>query len=153
MPNSNLRPMAGLPSGSSKQWTWMFAAWSIAAASTLGSLFFSEVMGLPPCVLCWYQRIFMFPLAVMFTLAFFPFDLGHVRYSLTLAVGGWCFALYHCLLYAGFIPENIQPCSQGVSCADRASQQIAGLPIPVMSLAAFSMIVALLIATRKETIK
>ncbi len=91
----------------------------------------------------------MFPLAAILTLAFFPFDLGHVRYSLALALGGACVAVYHCLLYAGLIPENIQPCSQGVSCADRTSQQIAGLPIPMLSLAAFLMIIALLLAARR----
>ena len=127
----------------------MFLAWLIAVVATLGSLFFSEAMGLPPCVLCWYQRIFMFPLAVIFTMAFFPFDLGHIRYSLALGLGGWLVAAYHCLLYAGFIPENIQPCTQGVSCADRASQQIAGLPIPLMSLAAFSLIIVLLFSARR----
>ena len=141
--------MNALPTAGSRPWTWMFVGWLIAVISTLGSLFFSEVMGLPPCVLCWYQRIFMFPLAVILTLAFFPFDLGHFRYSVALAVGGWCVALYHCLLYVGLIPENVQPCSQGVSCADQASQQIAGVPIPVMSLVAFSMIIAVLIAAKR----
>ena len=129
----------------------MFCAWLIAIVATLGSLFFSEVMRLPPCILCWYQRIFMFPLAVVFTLGFFPFDVGHVKYSLALALGGWGTALYHGLLYAGFVPADIQPCSAGVSCADTASQQIAGVPIPLMSLAAFSMIIGLLIAARTGT--
>ena len=34
-----------------------YIAWFQAAVATAGSLFFSEVMDLPPCVLCWYQRI------------------------------------------------------------------------------------------------
>ena len=46
-------------------WLLIFGAWLIAAGSTLGSLFFSEVMELIPCVLCWYQRIFLFPLAII----------------------------------------------------------------------------------------
>ena len=46
-------------------WMLVFASWLIATASTLGALFFSEVMKLPPCVLCWYQRIFMFPLVLL----------------------------------------------------------------------------------------
>ncbi len=102
-----LAPVTGQSVVSNLRWTWMFCAWLIAVASTLGSLFFSEVMDLPPCILCWYQRIFIFPLAVILTIAFFPFDAGHVKYSLALALGGWCVALYHCLLYAGLIPENI----------------------------------------------
>ena len=46
-------------------WNLVFAAWLVAAVATLGALFFGEVMQLPPCVLCWYQRIFMFPLALI----------------------------------------------------------------------------------------
>ncbi|WP_082321816.1 disulfide bond formation protein B [Variovorax paradoxus] len=44
-------------------------AFLVAFASTLGSLFFSEVMKLEPCVLCWYQRIAMFPLSSRLTRA------------------------------------------------------------------------------------
>ena len=42
-----------------------YAAWVIALLSTLGSLFFGEIMKLPPCTLCWYQRICMYPLVVI----------------------------------------------------------------------------------------
>lgn len=134
---------------SDARWTMIFACWLIALAATLGSLFFSEVMELPPCILCWYQRIFMFPLLVTLTVGLLPFDPGSVRYSLPLALGGFAFALYHSLLYAGLIPESIQPCSQGVSCADRATQSIASVPIPWLSLIGFTVIVALLLAARK----
>lgn len=130
-------------------WTMIFASWLIALVATLGSLFFSEVMGLPPCVLCWYQRIFMFPLAVTLAVGLLPFDPGSIRYSLPLAVGGWGVAFYHCLLYAGLIPENIQPCGQGVSCADAKSQAVGIVPIPLLSVIAFSIIIALLLAARK----
>lgn len=43
-------------------WAATFTAWLLAASATLSALFMSEIMGLAPCVLCWYQRIFMFPL-------------------------------------------------------------------------------------------
>jgi len=46
-------------------WTLIFGAWLVASVSTLSALFFGEVMQLPPCVLCWYQRIFMFPLVLI----------------------------------------------------------------------------------------
>ena len=130
-------------------WTMVFTCWVIALVATLGSLFFSEVMELPPCVLCWYQRIFMFPLLVTLTVGLLPFDVNSVKYSLPLAIGGAAVALYHCLLYAGFVSESMQPCSQGVSCADTGSQQIGGIPIPLLSMIAFSLIIALLIAARK----
>jgi disulfide bond formation protein DsbB len=43
--------------------------WLLSMVATLGSLFFSEVMGLPPCVLCWYQRVCMYPLTAISTAA------------------------------------------------------------------------------------
>ena len=69
-------------------WMLVFACWVIASTSTLGALFFSEIMQLPPCVLCWYQRIFMFPLVLLLPLGLFPFDTKVVRYGLALALAG-----------------------------------------------------------------
>jgi disulfide bond formation protein DsbB len=128
----------------------IFSCWLIATASTLGSLFFSEVMGLVPCVLCWYQRIFIFPLAIILFVAQYPLDLKVVRYALPIAVIGLLFTIYHSLLFFGFIPENMQPCSQGVSCADDSMVLFNFLPIPLLSLVAFSAIIILLLKVRKN---
>jgi disulfide bond formation protein DsbB len=65
-----------------RAWMLVFAGWIVATASVLGALFFSEVMALPPCVLCWYQRICMFPLVILLPLGLFPFDPKVVRYAL-----------------------------------------------------------------------
>ena len=67
-------------------WQYVFSAWLVAAVATVGSLFFSEVMELAPCLLCWYQRIFMFPLAVILLAGLHPLDIRVVRYALPLAV-------------------------------------------------------------------
>ncbi|NRA72765.1 MAG: disulfide bond formation protein B [Gammaproteobacteria bacterium] len=55
-------------------WLLLFLAWIIATSGTLTSLFFSEVIQLPVCSLCWYQRICMYPLVLIFPLALFPYD-------------------------------------------------------------------------------
>ncbi len=133
----------------SRQWNLLFICWLIAVSATLGSLFFSEVMERVPCVLCWYQRIAMFPLAFIFTVALFPLDVRSVRYALPIAVAGWATALYHCLLYLGVIPESMQPCTQGVSCADVKIELIGFVTIPLLSLLGFTLIIALLLAVRK----
>ena len=73
-------------------WTLVFLAWLLAATSTLGALFLSDVMRLAPCSLCWYQRIFMFSLAVVLAVGLFPLDRGVGRYGLPLAGLGWLFA-------------------------------------------------------------
>lgn len=130
------------------RWRLLFGAWLVAAVSTAGSLFFSEVMDLVPCVLCWYQRIFIFPLAVILLAGLHPLDVRVVRYALPLAVIGLLFTLYHCLLFYGFIPENLRPCSQGVSCSDPTMELFGFLPIPLLSLASFSIIIVLLLKAR-----
>ena len=135
----------------SQQWMLIFGAWLIATVSTLGSLFFSEIMELVPCVLCWYQRIFMFPLAIILLIGLFPMDKKVVNYALPLAVIGLFFTIYHCLLFYGFIPENLQPCSQGVSCADDNMVLFNFLPIPLLSLVSFLMIIILLFKSRIKT--
>ena len=89
-------------------WTILFICWFLASVSTLGSLFFSRVMEFAPCLLCWYQRICLFPLVVILAVGLFPFDKSVVKYALPLAIAGWLTALYHSLLYSGIIPESIQ---------------------------------------------
>lgn len=126
----------------------IFGAWLVAGASTLGALFFGEVMQLPPCVLCWYQRIFMFPLVLILPIGLFPFDPKVVRYALALAVAGWLFAVFHLLLVAGVIPESIQPCAQGVPCSQTVIEWFGFVTIPLLSVIAFSTIIALLLLTR-----
>ncbi len=129
-------------------WQYVFSAWLVAAVATVGSLFFSEVMELAPCVLCWYQRIFMFPLAVILLAGLHPLDIRVVRYALPLAVIGLLFTMYHTLLFYGFIPENLRPCSQGISCSDASMELFGILPIPLLSLASFMIIIILLLKAR-----
>jgi disulfide bond formation protein DsbB len=129
-------------------WMLIFSCWLVATISTLGSLFFSEVMDLVPCVLCWYQRIFMFPLVVILLVGLLPLDKNVVRYALPITIIGLLFTVYHCLLFFGFIPENLQPCSQGVSCADDSMVLFGFLPIPLLSLASFFIMVIMLLITR-----
>ena len=134
-------------------WLLIFGCWLIATISTLGSLFFSEVMELVPCVLCWYQRIFMFPLVIILLVGLFPLDKNVVKYALPIAVIGLLFTVYHGLLFFGFIPENLQPCSQGISCADDSMVLFGFLPIPLLSLTSYIIMIALLLKTRNRICK
>ena len=131
-------------------WLILFACWFIASVATLGSLFFSDVMGYAPCVLCWYQRIFIYPLVLIFGAGLFSFDAGVIKYSLPLAIAGWFVALYHTLLYWGLIPKSIQPCSAGVPCDERYIELFGFLSIPLMSFLAFSTVLGLLIILRRR---
>ncbi len=131
-------------------WTILFLCWLLASVATLGSLFFSEVMGFAPCVLCWYQRICIYPLVLIFGTGLFFFDAGVIKYSLPLAITGWLVAMYHTLLYAGIIPKSIQPCTEGVPCTEKYIELLGFLSIPLMSLLAFTAIIALLFILKRR---
>ena len=131
-------------------WSVVFICWIIASVSALGSLFFSEVMDLPPCSLCWYQRAFMFPLVIVLLVGLFPVDKRIFNYSFPLALAGWGFAVYHYLLYSGIIPEDLQPCSQGVSCSETYLDLFGFLTIPMLSLISFSTILVLLLILKRR---
>ncbi|MEN9452616.1 disulfide bond formation protein B [Malikia spinosa] len=129
-----------------KNWTLLLLAWLIATTATLGALFIGEVMLMTPCTLCWYQRIFMFPIAIILGIACFADDRQGAVYALALALGGLAMAGYHTLLVAGLIPKSWVPCSAGVSCADQKLEILNGIQIPWLSLVAF-IALALLLTT------
>lgn len=131
-------------SSADTDWVILFASWLLVATATLGSLFFSEVMELPPCSLCWAQRIFMFPLAIILLQALLPLDPGVVRYALPLAAIGTAIALYHLLLQFGIIPESAAPCREGVSCSEAQLQVLGFVSIPMLSLIVFGTVTGLL---------
>lgn len=134
-------------------WMLLFACWMIASVSTLGSLFFSEVMGFQPCVLCWYQRIAMYPLVLILPVGMFPIDLNVIRYALPLSLLGTLLALFHLLLVAGYIPESIKPCVQGVPCSEVQIEWFGFVTIPLLSGLSFLLISALLILIHRRTAK
>ena len=134
-------------------WTLLFACWLLVTVSTLGSLFFSYVMEFAPCVLCWYQRIFLFPLVIILARGLFPFDTNVVKFALPLAIAGWLTSVYHNLLFSGIIPEKIQPCSQGVSCTEEYIDLFGFLSIPMLSLISFTLIIVILVYLKRRIAK
>ena len=125
-----------------KRWLLLLGCWLFVSAATLGSLFLSEFMDLPPCSLCWYQRIFMFPLPIILLRGLFPFDVNVVRYALPIALVGAAIALYHTLLQLGIVPETLAPCRQGVSCSSAQLELFGFVSIPMLSLLAFLAVAA-----------
>lgn len=127
-----------------------YAAWLIALLSVAGSLFFSEVMQLPPCVLCWYQRIAMYPLVLIIGVGIILIDRMMKAYALPFAFIGLAIAIYHNLLYYGFIPESITPCSEGVACNAVQIEWLGFITIPLLGLGAFIAIAACLLLYRSK---
>lgn len=122
-----------------------YAVWIVALIATGGSLFFSEVMGLPPCVLCWYQRIAMYPLVVIVAMGIVIGDRRWKYYALPLAIVGFAISVYHNLLYYGLIPESITPCTEGISCTSRQIEWLGFITIPLMAFVSFSLVLILLL--------
>lgn len=133
--------------------TLLFLAWLVALASTLGALFVGEVIGQSPCLLCWYQRIAMFPLALILGIACLRGDTAIARYALALAAAGVLLAGWHVAVYAGLLPTEIEPCGAGPSCRSADMTILGGLPLPYLSLGAFAAICTLLLLVQRRNAK
>ena len=128
-----------------------YAAWIVALVATVGSLFFSEVMQFAPCVLCWYQRIALFPLVLIIGAGIVMRDQRMKYYALPVCLSGMAVAVYHNLLYYGIIPKSISPCTEGASCTEVQIEWFGFITIPLLSLAAFvSIALCLLFYKAKE---
>ena len=123
-----------------RRWAILFATWVVAVAATLGALFIGEFLGKAPCYLCWHQRVFMFPLAVILGIASWRSDDGIAPYALPLALIGWLIAAVHLLLFWDVIPRAIEPCGAGPSCSGSSMTIFGFLPLPLLSLLAFTLI-------------
>ncbi len=129
-------------------WNALFAAWLISLLATSGALFIGEVMGMMPCLLCWYQRIAMFPLVLIFGAALIgqphaPTVQRLAAVAGLLALIGWGIATYHVMLYWDWIIPEVSPCGAGPSCKQQNLQLLGFLDIPMLSWLAFSGILLL----------
>lgn len=120
-----------------------------AIVATLGSLYYSEIRHFVPCVLCWYQRILMYPLVIILAVGILRKDKKIYEYVLPMSVLGLLIAGYHVLLQKGFLPEAIAPCTLGASCLTKYTGYFGFITIPVMSLTAFSIITLCMFLFRK----
>ena len=126
----------------------------VTLASVAGSLFYSNVVGFEPCLLCWWQRIFMYPQLILFSVALwnqrirkpgFRIETGFLeifRYSLALSVIGGLIAIYHILL-PSLAQWGVECVTTGVSCAKLYVFAFGYITIPVMSLTVFAVLVLL----------
>ena len=131
----------------------LYLAWVVALGATIGSLYLSEVRGFVPCVLCWFQRIAMYPLALLLGIAALRGDLGIRGYALPLAIVGWLIALVQNLEDWGII-QTLKVCGVGQTTAGCDVQwpvwggSLANLnsilTIPVLALIAFTLVIGLL---------
>ncbi len=130
-----------------------YIAWGQALVATLGSLYFSEVKHFPPCTLCWYQRIFIYPLVFIIAVGIIKKDKNLPNYVLPLTIVGWFISLFHNLLYYGIIPESSAPCVAGISCTTKFISYFGFVTIPLLSFLAFSLIIICMLALKRYNTK
>jgi len=121
-----------------------YLAWLVAIVATAGSLYFSEVRFFVPCPLCWWQRIFMYPLVAVLGVGVFTRDERVWRYALPLSVIGMGTSWYHYLIQR--IPELAPPgvCRGGVPCTVQYIEWLGFITIPYLAGTAFTIITLLL---------
>jgi disulfide bond formation protein DsbB len=132
-----------------RAWLPLFFAWLISMIATASALFIGEVMGMMPCVLCWYQRIAMFPLVLFLGFALIQNQRGFILPSLLLSLCGLCTASYHTALYWNWLDPTVTPCGDGPSCKQQVLQILGVVDLPMLSWLAFAAISVLLMWTWK----
>ncbi|MEC2921261.1 disulfide bond formation protein B [Bacillus tropicus] len=118
-------------------------AWTIATSAMLISLFFSEWMKLPPCDLCWYQRMAMYPLVLILGIGMYRKDLYVSTYAFPFACMGLLIAVYQITIQT-FPTNEMKICSVGVSCNEDYLNLFGFISIPMLSFVGFLAIIVFL---------
>ena len=119
----------------------------VAAVAMAGSLYYSDVAHFPPCQLCWYQRIAMYPLVPLLGIAAFRRDTGVALYGAVIAALGAPISIYHILVERGIVEES-SSCDPNNPCSLIWVKKFGYLTIPTMALSGFLLIITLLVLCR-----
>lgn len=120
----------------------MYIALAAAWIATCGSLYMSEVLGWIPCLWCWYQRIAMYPLAVILAAGLIMRDRNVPKYALFLAIPGALASTYHVLLQKVPAFARLETCVMGVPCSADYLNLFGFITIPMLALTAFVIVIA-----------
>jgi disulfide bond formation protein DsbB len=123
----------------------------IALVSTLGSLYLSEIKGFTPCIFCWYQRILMYPLTIIFGASIFWDARDVYKYVLPFSIIGMLMSSYH--YYMQLNPNPFASCSAvgfSVSCSDTFVMHFGYITIPFMALTGFTLITFLMLILKQS---
>ncbi|HEU64083.1 MAG: Disulfide bond formation protein C [Candidatus Anoxychlamydiales bacterium] len=124
----------------------LYFAWTIALIATIGSLYSSQILNIKPCVFCWYQRAFMFPLAIILGVAAYKKDGKIFPYIIALPIIGAMVASVQSL----FSYFNITSLVCGLECSGETQKLFGFLDMSIASFVAFSAIIFLLMIAKKK---
>lgn len=134
----------------------LMAAWILALIATLAALYSSEILQMPVCVLCWYQRVCIFPLAIQLGIATFRNDYRIGIYTLPLAILGAVVAIYQYLIQMIPALAPFTPCRadvNGISCEAIDWQLFGFITFPFLSFVTCALITVLLIICYKKRLQ
>ncbi|MGD6848224.1 disulfide oxidoreductase [Rossellomorea aquimaris] len=118
----------------------LFLAWASSLIATMGSLYFSEIMKYEPCVLCWYQRILMYPMVILLGVAYVRKDFQAAFYSTILSGIGLLVSLYHYSIQKVSILTESAPACGRVPCTGEYINLFGFITIPFLALTGFLII-------------
>jgi len=129
----------------------LWLAFVVTAIATGGSLFFSDIAGFPPCELCWYQRICMYPLSLLTLLMALGGAHRAARYLLPLPVVGAGVSVYHLLVENGVVGQsNACLISAPGGCATKWINEFGYMTIPTLALTGFALSLSFLLLASVE---
>lgn len=131
----------------------LFFAWLIVLAGVFTSLYFGEILKFKPCPLCWYQRIALFPLAIILGIAVYKNDLGIVPYGITLASIGFIVALYQVLSQMFPFLDLDGICGPSDDCGAPIFTLFGFMTLPMLSAIGFFLIFIFLSFAKQKNIK
>jgi len=117
---------------------------AVAFGATAGSLYFSEIAGFDPCEMCWIQRIFMYPLAIILPIAAIRRQRAVIPYAMVLATIGLGFSVYHTQLQLR--PDQSTSCDPFNPCSAKWVEALGFATIPQMAGLSFVLILVSLAA-------
>jgi disulfide bond formation protein DsbB len=123
-------------------------AWGVATLAMAGSLYFSETANFPPCQLCWYQRIAMYPLVLILGVAALRRDTSVRWYAIPLALVGAAIAAYH--LYVQWFSVELAGCAVDAPCHQAWFREFGFISIPFLALVAFLLVVVFLLIPLRQ---
>lgn len=131
--------------------TFLFAAWATSIIAMFGSLYFSEIRQYEPCLLCWYQRILMYPFALILGIAVVKKDYRISLYTMAMSAIGAMISIYHYSLQkVPFMADNAVTCGR-VPCTGQYINWLGFITIPFLALTAFIIIFTLSLIIWKKT--
>jgi disulfide bond formation protein DsbB len=123
----------------------LYFAWLIALTCLLGSLYSSEILKMPVCLLCWYQRIALYPLALILGIATYRDDRAVIHYALPLSLLAMLIALYQYLMQMFPTLFPLQLCGLGPSCYAMHFKLLGFITYPFLSLLTAVLITAFIV--------